>query len=162
VPFFVGGDNAFVEGIGERLTAIDLPPARYAVVWPGQALSTQAVFTHPAVERNSAPVIVAGFPQGDQGGTVWQPAHGDFGHNGLQRAAEDRCPAVASAARWLSKRFGNSRMSGSGSAVFARVDEVSGAGGSPGAAIPAAEMQPGWVGRTCSSLRSHPLRGWAG
>jgi 4-diphosphocytidyl-2-C-methyl-D-erythritol kinase len=156
VPFFIGGDNAFVEGIGEKITPIVLPPADYAVVWPGQPLSTQDVFTHPAVERDSTPVIVAGFPQGDQGGSVWQPAnpaHEGFGHNGLQRAAEARCPAVAQAARWLNARFGNSRMSGSGSAVFARAEGYSGASLDPPA--------PGWKFRMCRSLASHPLRDWA-
>ena len=34
VPFFLGGRNAWVEGIGEQLTPIALPPARFAVVKP--------------------------------------------------------------------------------------------------------------------------------
>ena len=34
VPFFIGGRNAFVEGVGEQLTPLQLPPQRYAVVKP--------------------------------------------------------------------------------------------------------------------------------
>ena len=34
VPFFMFGENAFGEGIGERLTALDLPPAWYLVLTP--------------------------------------------------------------------------------------------------------------------------------
>ena len=40
VPFFVGGDNAFVEGIGEKLAPIAWAPRRYAVVKPPQPVST--------------------------------------------------------------------------------------------------------------------------
>jgi len=36
VPFFLGGRNAWVEGIGERLTPIALPPARFVVLKPRQ------------------------------------------------------------------------------------------------------------------------------
>ena len=34
VPFFLFGRNAWVEGIGEQLQAIDLPPARFVVAKP--------------------------------------------------------------------------------------------------------------------------------
>jgi 4-diphosphocytidyl-2-C-methyl-D-erythritol kinase len=36
VPFFVGGRNAWVEGIGERLTPIELAPRWYAVLKPAR------------------------------------------------------------------------------------------------------------------------------
>ena len=168
VPFFVGGSNAFVEGIGERLTPIDLPTARYAVLKPGASLPTRDIFAHPALRRDTRPAIVTGFPQGDPNCTVWAPAHGDFGNNDLQAAAEDRCPEVAEAARWLAARFGNSRMTGSGSAVFSRVDvdNVRSGIAAPAkvheATFPAEALPPGWVGRMCHSLTSHPLRDWAG
>ena len=45
---------------------------------------------------------------------------GAFGRNDLQAAAEAECAEVAQRRRGLQKRFGNSRMTGSGSAVFAR------------------------------------------
>jgi 4-diphosphocytidyl-2-C-methyl-D-erythritol kinase len=82
-----------------------------------------------------------------------------FGRNDLQPAAEDRCPEVAQAARWLQARYGNSRMTGSGSAVFARVRHLPVR--SPVATFPADELPPGWVGRLCRSLDEHPLLGWA-
>jgi 4-diphosphocytidyl-2-C-methyl-D-erythritol kinase len=58
----------------------------------------------------------------------------------------------------LRSRFGNSRMSGSGSAVFARA----GTGDQPMATWSAQELPPRWVGRMCRSLAVHPLQGWAG
>ena len=55
----------------------------------------------------------------------------------------------------LLPRFGNSRMTGSGSAVFARA----GTGDRPQATLPA-HWPAGWVGRMCRSLGAHPLAGW--
>jgi 4-diphosphocytidyl-2-C-methyl-D-erythritol kinase len=81
-----------------------------------------------------------------------------FGRNDLQPVAQQRCPEVQAVATWLESRFGNSRMSGSGSAVFARVgtEEL------PSAAWPAGDLPAGWVARMCRSLDHHPLLGWAG
>ena len=79
-----------------------------------------------------------------------------FGRNDLQPPAMARCNEVAQAARLLEAHFGNSRMTGSGSAVFARA----GTGERPTAALPAG-LAPGWSGRMCRSLDAHPLVGWA-
>lgn len=167
VPFFVGGHNALVEGIGERLTPAAWPPAVFAVVKPPAAVSTGQIFERFALGGYGASDILAGSPEGaGYCGLLagWKPG---FGTNQLQPVAEDRCPDVAQAARWLEARYGNSRMTGSGSAVFARVgtDENSGMAGPPVAAFPAEELQglpKGWVGRMCRSLQQHPLVGWAG
>jgi len=158
VPFFVGGQNAFVEGIGERLTPLALPPARYAVVKPAAAIVTRDVFEHPRLSRDTEAVILAG--SFDEAGRIGAPAGWTqgFGTNDLQPPAEDRCPEVAQAARWLQARYGNSRMTGSGSAVFSRV----GAAEPPVATFPEDELPRGWVGRMCHSLVAHPLAGWAG
>jgi 4-diphosphocytidyl-2-C-methyl-D-erythritol kinase len=158
VPFFLGGHNAFVEGVGERLTPLTLPPARYAVVKPTAAIATRDIFEHPKLARNTAAVILSGSLE--EAGRIGVPAGWTqgFGKNDLQPPAEDRCPEVAQAARWLEARFGNSRMTGSGSAVFARV----GTGVPPEAAFPEDELPQGWVGRMCRGLERHPLLGWAG
>ena len=149
VPFFVGGNNAFVEGIGERLTPVELPPMWMAVVKPPASLSTQAIFTHPSLVRNTGPAILSG-------SLVDDCASGRFGRNDLQPPAEGLCDDVGQAVRWLDQRFGNARMTGSGSAVFARA----GTGDSPVATLPVHELAPGWVGRMCRSLPHHPLREW--
>jgi 4-diphosphocytidyl-2-C-methyl-D-erythritol kinase len=154
VPFFVGGHNAFVEGIGERLTAIRLPRQWFAVVKPPVALDTREIFGHPALRRDSRTVILAGFLVDDP---ECSGLAAGYGRNDLQPPAQDRAPEVAQAARWLESRYGNSRMTGSGSAVFARA----GTAGRPIAAFPAGELPPGWVGRMCQSLEQHPLAGWA-
>jgi 4-diphosphocytidyl-2-C-methyl-D-erythritol kinase len=176
VPFFIGGNNAFVEGIGERLTPIELPPMMFAVVKPDEAIATRDIFTHPGLIRDTEPVILAGYlehvkqeaeggisrpiSQGMVHGKVQKQAQG-FGRNDLQGPAQAVCAAVVEVAHWLEARFGNSRMTGSGSAVFSRVVSDSGKADAPLATFPGAELAPGWVGRMCRSLPEHPLRGWA-
>lgn len=147
VPFFVGGDNAFVEGIGEQLSPIDVPAQRFVVVKPQASLATAEIFGHPLLTRDTKLSILRG-----------SLADTAFGRNDLQPPAEDRCDEVAQAARWLAERFGNSRMTGSGSAVFARMDTGK---NDPPSAIDLTDLPSSWVGRECRSLASHPLRAWA-
>lgn len=163
VPFFVGGRNAFVEGIGERLTPVELPPAWYAVVKPPAAIATPLVFADPGLVRDTEAVILLGsfgnaeqHPGRDARGAA-ALAQG-FGRNDLQPVAERRCPEVAEVRRWLEARFGNGRMTGSGSAVFARA----GTGDRPVARLPPQLPAAGWEGRMCRSLPEHPLVHWPG
>jgi 4-diphosphocytidyl-2-C-methyl-D-erythritol kinase len=72
----------------------------------------------------------------------------------MQAVAQSLCAPVAEVANWLERRYGNSRMTGSGSAVFARVD-------AEGVSWSEGELPPGWTGRMCRSLSHHPLKGWA-
>ena len=148
VPFFVGGHNAFVEGIGERLTPVPVPTQWLAVVKPPQSIETRAIFSSPLLVRDTEAVILEGF--------LADTCAPNFGRNDLQPPAEAVCPEVAQAASVLNDRFGNSRMSGSGSAVFARA----GMSEQPVAQIPE-NLLPGWVARMCRSLQQHPLVGWA-
>ena len=170
VPFFVGGDNAFVEGIGEQLTPLALPRQWLAVVKPAQSIATTAIFSSPVLRRNTEPVILLGFLAhaarsgclANPGGNMAAASQADggwngFGRNDLQPVAEQLCPEVSQVAHWLAARFGNSRMSGSGSAVFASA----GTGDQALATWGLDELPPHWVGRMCRSLDHHPLRGWA-
>jgi 4-diphosphocytidyl-2-C-methyl-D-erythritol kinase len=154
VPFFVGGRNALVEGIGERLAPFTLAPRWYAVVKPPSALSTREIFDHPLLRRDSQAAILLGSLADSHAVAAFCDG---WGRNDLQPPAQERCPEVAQAASWLVARFGNSRMTGSGSAVFARA----GTGDAPVATFPVESLPPGWVGRLCRSLDHHPLAGWA-
>ncbi len=172
VPFFISGDNALVQGVGERLMPIDLPVARYAVVKPQASIATQSIFEHPALKRNTKPLAETATLLGSL------ECDGDFGCNDLQAAAEEQCDEVSAVAIWLQNRFGNSRMTGSGSAVFSRVEGSRGADSGAdflardffatdgiadrsSTALEANDLLPGWISRMCLGLRSHPLRDWA-
>ena len=154
VPFFVGGENAFVEGIGERITPLPLPPTWLAVIKPAASIETRAIFASPLLKRDTEAVIISGF-LADTSGSVRRVLEG-YGRNDLQPPAEACCAEVVHASSLLRQCYGNSRMTGSGSAVFARA----GTGAAPTAAMPA-DLPPGWVGRMCRSLEQHPLAGWA-
>lgn len=151
VPFFLGGHNAWVEGIGEQLTPIRLPRQWFAVLKPPSSIETRAIFASPLLARNTEAVIVAGFLA--KAGI--DALVSGFGRNDLQPSAEQQCAEVAQAAQLLQARFGNSRMTGSGSAVFARA----GTQDASMATLPA-DLPPAWVGRMCRSLEHHPLLGW--
>ena len=123
VPFFIGGRNAWVEGVGERLTPIDLPAHGFGLVKPAVAIPTAAIFGSPLLSRSTPPAIVADFLADTLA----------FGRNDLQPCAEAYSEQVGQAARLLERHVGTSRMSGSGSAVFAHVaeDDLVGDGAPP-------------------------------
>jgi 4-diphosphocytidyl-2-C-methyl-D-erythritol kinase len=141
VPFFLRGSNAWVEGIGEQIRPITLPAARFAVVKPARGLATQDIFRHPALKRDSEPAIISGFAANPFG----------FGRNDLEPVAQQLCPEVGEALRWLEAQGLQGRMTGSGSAVFAQLP--------PGTRL--AQAPRGWQVRECGNLEAHPLKGWA-
>ena len=105
VPVFVRGHNAWAEGVGEVLTAIELPPAWYVVASPGVHAATAALFQAPDLTRNAAPAKIADFVSGKLLGNAFEPV--------LRR----REPAIEAAFAALS-RIGTPRLTGSGSGCF--------------------------------------------
>jgi 4-diphosphocytidyl-2-C-methyl-D-erythritol kinase len=146
LPFFLRGHNAWVEGIGEQITPIALPPARFAVVKPPRGLATREIFNDPALKRDSTSATIAGFAANPWG----------FGHNDLQAVARQLCPEVGEALDWLRQQDLEARMTGSGSAVFAQLPQ-----GKVLAQAPEHWARTGWVVRECGNLAIHPLSGWA-
>ena len=162
VPFFLGGRNAWVEGVGDRLTPLSIPPQRFAVLKPPAGLETRAVFADPRLVRNTEAATIDGFTAAPFGAF----SLAEYGRNDLQPVAESRCSEVAQAADWLKSRYGNSRMTGSGSAVFAVCGTESGAESGAEAGINSQRVVPfalpeGWRSRMCNSLQQHPLAQWA-
>ncbi|OYT98850.1 MAG: 4-(cytidine 5'-diphospho)-2-C-methyl-D-erythritol kinase [Burkholderiales bacterium PBB1] len=156
VPFFIGGNNAWVEGIGESLTPMAVPEQSFALIKPAVSIETRAVFSHPRLVRDTPRAILEGF-DADELLRITAPADGvGWGHNDLQAVAELLHPEVRDAAAVLQSRYGNSRMSGSGSVVFARI--VSEASVAPTLDD---KLPQGWITKVCRSLSQHPLREWA-
>ena len=144
VPFFLGGRNAWVEGIGDKLTPVALPPARFAVVKPSAGVRTERIFADPALKRSTAAAIISGFAANPFA----------FGANDLQPVAQRLCPEVDEALQWLGAQGLDARMTGSGSAVYALL--------APGKQLETPEgARAGWQVRECSSVEVHPLAGWA-
>lgn len=143
VPFFLHGHNAWVEGIGEKITPIALPPAQFVVIKPDAGLETAKIFAHPALRRDTKAATINGLAITPFG----------FGHNDLQAVAEQICPPVSHALARLAAQGLQGKMTGSGSAVFALLPQ-----GQIWQQDPfLADCQV----RICSNLDAHPLSGWA-
>ena len=141
VPFFLSGQHAWVEGIGEKIQPIALAEAAWVVVKPASGLETARIFRDPNLERHTKTATMADFAA--------QPF--DFGRNDLQPVAERLCPEVTQALDWLRTLGLQPRMTGSGSAVFASLHGP-------------LEFPPtptGWQLKVCNNLKAHPLAGWA-
>lgn len=141
VPVFVFGQNAFAEGVGEELVAIDLPAAWYVVLEPPVAVPTADIFRAPELRRDTPPLSVGAWRLGD-------------GHNDLEPVAVAKYPVVGEYLAWLA-RFAPARMTGSGACVFAAFDAAAAAEAAL-AARPAGMR--GWVAR---GLARHPLHALA-
>lgn len=105
VPVFLFGRNAWAEGVGEQLTAVDLQPCWFAIVRPPVAVSTGEVFQAPELTRNSPRITIRGFLEAG-------------GRNDCEPVVAARHPEVREALEWLG-RFGQARLTGTGSCVFA-------------------------------------------
>lgn len=108
VPVFVQGRSAWAEGIGERLTPIDLPERWYVVVDPRTSVPTAPLFQAPELTRDAAPTTIPRFLAGAETSNAFEPV------------VSARYPAVAAALSWL-KPHGRPRLSGSGGCVFVDV-----------------------------------------
>lgn len=141
VPFFVRGHNAWVEGIGEKITPLELPAGRFVVVKPPTGLETRLIFSDPALKRDTEAATIYGFAANTFG----------FGRNDLQAVAQRLCPDVDHAIAWLNSKGLQARMTGSGSAVFAHLPHEVDLSNAPDA----------FQVKVCSNVGVHPLAGWA-
>lgn len=113
IPFFIFGETAFAEGVGEALQPVSGPECWYVVIEPGVFISTASIFCAEDLTRNTKPVKIADFSSH----LINRCDLSEFGRNDLQAVASRLFPAVAEAIQWLS-RYGDARMTGSGSCVF--------------------------------------------
>lgn len=156
VPFFIHGHTAWVEGVGEQITPVRLPPARFVVVKPPAGASTQQIFAAPDLKRDTKPAILLNFAA-DDSGSANQPAPllnisklTAGTHNDLEPVVQRLCPEVTHCIEWLNRQGLQGRMTGSGSAVFAHLPNPQ--------ELPA--MPEGWTVRICSNMDVHPLASW--
>ena len=138
VPVFVRGGNAWAEGVGERLAAIELPPAWYVLVDPGVHASTAELFQAPELTRDAVPATISDFVSGAPLGNCFEPV--------LRR----REPAVEAAFAALA-RIGRPQLTGSGSGCFVEF-------GDPASAQAGLAMLPaGWRAWIAEGATRSPL-----
>lgn len=106
VPVFIRGKNAWAEGIGEQLLAVDLPEIDYIVLKPDCFISTKQLFSQESLTRNTPETTFAAYQQ--------NPAQ--CGNN-FEAIAKKLYPEVAQALAYLNQ-FGQARLTGTGACVF--------------------------------------------
>lgn len=111
VPFFIFGENAFAQGIGEQLHAVSLPEQWFVILHPKVFVGTASIFSSQALTRDTETVRMADFT------AQANPFH--FGRNDLEVVVRRSYPEVEQALNWLSQKNPQARMTGSGSCVFA-------------------------------------------
>jgi len=108
VPLFVRGHSALATGVGERLEPVALGRRHYVLVFPGLSIVTRDVFLDPDLPRDSKPIGL-------------EDALSGLGHNDCEKVVRARYPAMAAALDEL-RRWGEPRLTGTGSAIFLSMD----------------------------------------
>ena len=124
VPFFIFGENAWVEGVGEKIQPIRLSASHYVIVTPKVHVSTAEIFTAEELTRNTFPTTIAAFSEmlnlkqigKEKQSLVFEHENKSF-HNDLEAVVCQKYPAVQACLNGLNQ-FSQARMSGSGASVF--------------------------------------------
>lgn len=116
VPVFIFGQTAWAEGVGEQLTAIELPltmqSQTYLVITPNENVATAQIFANSRLTRDTKPLKIADFSS---------QANSKLFRNDLEKVVCEEFPSVATTLQWLNQ-YGEARMSGSGASVFVTVN----------------------------------------
>jgi 4-diphosphocytidyl-2-C-methyl-D-erythritol kinase len=145
VPFFIYGQNAFVQGIGEELAGIELKTQDFLVIFPNEGISTATIFQAPELTRNHAPITIERF--------LASPA--SFQSNDCEAIAVQKCPEVKQALDWIRAVLPHSApsMSGSGSSVFTPLEPQTDTAKLKNLLQ---NLPKGWVGRIVRGLNKNP------
>ena len=137
VPVFIRGFSAWGEGIGERLTTVELPERWFLIIHPGCAVSTREVFQSAELTRNSPLITIRGFFESG-------------GHNDCEPVVRRLAPEVGEALDWLGG-FAPAHLTGTGSCVFAAF------GSAIEAERLAARVPDRWTSTVARGLNASPL-----
>ncbi len=130
VPFFIFGENAWVEGIGEKIQPIQLPDSHFVIVTPKVHVSTAEIFSAEELTRNTFPTTIAAFSEmlnlkqigKEKQSLVFERENESF-HNDLEAVVCQKYPAVNACLNCLNQ-FSQARMSGSGASVFVAAENL--------------------------------------
>jgi len=107
VPVFIKGQTAWAEGIGEKLTPIDLDEQWYIVIHPNEHISTPKLFSHPQLTRDTPASTI-------------RPALAQTGHNDFEPLVRTLYPTVEKAFMDCAP-YGTARLTGTGSCLFLKM-----------------------------------------
>jgi 4-diphosphocytidyl-2-C-methyl-D-erythritol kinase len=137
VPVFVHGKTAWAEGIGEKLTPVELPPAWYFIVAPNCKVSTAEIFSHEQLTRDASAIKMAAFFEGHS-------------RNDCQPLVRNLYSEVDKALNWLGN-FGESKLTGTGACIFASFENKTEAEAAQRV------LPPQWQGFVARGVNSSPV-----
>ena len=114
VPFFVFGQNAWAEGLGEKLTPFSIAMRDYLVIAPNETVSTREVFESLELTKDRIPLKIVGFSD-----------ELDLKNlaNDLEKGVLKKFKGISVAFDWLNQ-FGHAKMTGSGSCIFIPLSSI--------------------------------------
>ena len=114
VPFFINGINAWVEGIGEKLSPISIDKNEYLLFVPNIHISTKSIFKDFKLTKKSIPLKIA---------TSIDDVAQDQMHNDLHGTILEIYPKLRDLFNWL-KEYGEPKITGTGSTLFMKSNNV--------------------------------------
>ena len=137
VPVFVAGRSAWAEGIGEKLTPVNLPEDWFLILVPDCHVATAEIFSNQQLTRKSPPIKMASFFEGDS-------------RNDCQQLVRRLYPEVDNALKLL-ENFGEARLTGTGACVFARF------GTEAEARAAQRKLPPKWAAMVAQGINESPV-----
>lgn len=136
VPVFVRGVAAWADGVGEKLQAVSPIQSWYLVLIPAVSVSTQEVFSHPDLTRDTKRIKIRDFP-------------GSSVRNDCEPVVRGLYPEIAQMLDWLG-RYAPARLTGTGAGMFATFATQAEAG------EVRARLPEGWKGFVAQGLNRSP------
>lgn len=122
VPVFVHGNSAWAEGVGEKLTALDLPNSWFIIVKPDVFVSTGEIFSSETLTRDTEMSKMASFLKGNT--QCGNQCNIETFKNDCEQVVRARYPQIDNALNMLSsiaqkaKIERKARLTGTGACIF--------------------------------------------
>lgn len=140
VPVFVHGESAWGEGVGERLTAVELPELWFLVVTPDVFVSTGDLFAASELTRDVRPITIRDYLEGG-------------GLNVFEPVVRSQYPIINDALDWLTERSSvPAKLTGTGSSIFVALENEA------QAKTIAAQTPETWQAFWAKAINQSPLR----
>ncbi|MDC0931969.1 4-(cytidine 5'-diphospho)-2-C-methyl-D-erythritol kinase [Methylophilaceae bacterium] len=110
VPFFIFGENAWVEGIGENLNKINIPDSTYYLCYPNFSISTESIFK--SFKLTKVPITLKI--------TTYFSEKLEQESNDLESTITKKNLKMKKLLSWMGN-FGFAKISGTGSSVFVKI-----------------------------------------
>ena len=113
VPFFIFGENAWVEGIGESIRKIIIPESTYYICYPNFPISTESVFKSFKLTKEPITMKI----------TSYFSDKLEVLNNDLEQTIIKKNIKMKELLDWMNN-FGYAKISGTGSSVFVKIKDI--------------------------------------